>query len=94
LHSVIQFFCWVGKDSFNLINAIVFTALPILITRITKSKNLELVVIFTAIIWFFVPVPGETVFWLSGAVNYLWPTTCLIVYIHLYSNISTTTGRV
>ena len=88
LHSVIQFFCWVGKDSFNLINAIVFTALPILITRITKSKNLELVVIFTAIIWFFVPVPGETVFWLSGAVNYLWPTTCLIVYIHLYSNIS------
>jgi hypothetical protein len=86
LHAIIQFFCWVGKDFFNIINTIIFILLPLVITRFYTSNNLQFGLIFTTIIWFFSPVPGETIFWLSGSVNYLWPTLMLLVYIHLLIN--------
>lgn len=86
LHAIIQFFCWVGKDFFNIINTIIFILLPLVITRFSTSNNLQFGLIFATIIWFFAPVPGETIFWLSGSVNYLWPTLVLLIYIYLFTN--------
>ena len=82
IHFIVQLFCWLGKDVFNMFNTLVFFIYLISIFLITDKKRnfLNLLFIFS-LVWLTAPVPGETIFWLAGSVNYLWATAYMLLYI-------------
>ena len=93
-HSIAQFFLWIGKSVFNIINALVAV---LLIAEIYWCSNKgkvsfhfkrELICWIFFALWVFSPGFSPVFFWLSGACNYLWTTALLLLfllpYIHKY----------
>lgn len=83
-HCIIQFFLWMGKRTFNFINAIISV---ILIAEIywciNRGKVLfgfkakEIFWIFFAL-WAFTPAFSQVFFWIGGACNYIWTSVLLL----------------
>ncbi|WP_125713255.1 DUF3329 domain-containing protein [Companilactobacillus kedongensis] len=76
-HSFVQIMMQFPKWVFDIVNTFVFLGLVILIKQITQSlikKSLPIFLEFLVVIalWFFLPLPGTTIYWISGAGNYLW----------------------
>ncbi|MFC6323742.1 DUF3329 domain-containing protein [Companilactobacillus baiquanensis] len=76
-HSFVQIIMQFPKWVFDIVNSFVFLGLVVLIKQIvqTLTKNvLPLFIEFLVVIalWFFLPLPGTTIYWISGAGNYLW----------------------
>ena len=89
VHFIIQLFCWLGKEFFNVFNTLIFSLYLICIFIITKSeKNLLNLLFIFAVVWLTAPVLGETVFWLAGSVNYLWTTTYMLFYLLIVNKIN------
>lgn len=80
----VQLFSCLDKSYFNIINTMIIILFMFLMTKIVSSKDkfLDNIAFAICISWFFLPRPGETIFWLSGAVNYLWPTTLMLLFIY------------
>lgn len=75
-----------GKPLFNIINTIILIFHCILFTKIAIGKlNIISILIPFSLILFNIPFPGQTIFWLTGAINYLWPTT-FSLFILYYIN--------
>ena len=82
-HTIAQFFIWIGKDVFNVINAFIGV---LLIAEIYwcihkgkasfsfEPKSLCLILI---VLWAFTPGFTPVFLWLTGACNYLW--TCVLL---------------
>ena len=89
VHSIISFFSMFDKSIFNVLNTSLYLSLVILIyyyyKNIVENENNLVDILFFILInlvfWFKLPVFGETVLWLSGAINYLWPTLFLFLFI-------------
>ena len=83
-HFWAQLFLLLPKAVFNIVNALIFTALIALLARLAQSEgerdNLILLMIFCAV-WVFVPAFGQVFFWLDGACNYGWG--CVIGFAFL-----------
>ena len=83
-HFWAQLFLLLPKAVFNIVNALIFTALIALLARLAqpegKRDNLILLMIFCAV-WVFVPAFGQVFFWLDGACNYGWG--CVIGFAFL-----------
>ena len=83
-HFWAQLFLLLPKAVFNIVNALIFTALIALLARLTQPEgerdNLILLMIFCAV-WVFVPAFGQVFFWLDGACNYGWG--CVIGFAFL-----------
>ncbi len=78
-HFLTYLMLFIGKPFFNVINSLVFVLLGLLVLFIIRGKlgrrnfsSAALLIIIYALFWFLFPAMGETVFWLSGATNYLW----------------------
>lgn len=94
--STVHLFLWIGKDYFNLFNVLFFIALIVLISQYSKLRKFDnkedLFVIFMtfAFCWFCLPTLGETFFWVTGSINYLWPTVVVLLFLlpyrYLYEN--------
>lgn len=90
IHAIVQFFLLLGKDYFNIFNSIFFVALIYLVcsfVRVRKFNNKEDLrdfVIVTLLLWFLIPVMGQTTFWLAGSVNYLWATVFVLAFLLPY----------
>lgn len=90
VHFLVQFFLWQGKDIFNFVNAAVFVGLIFVIcsyTKIRKFNTIEDAKMFLLVFilcWFFLPVMGQTTFWVAGSVNYLWTTFALLIFLLPY----------
>lgn len=89
-HSILQFFLWIGKPAFNLVNALVFVLLAVeiywLVDRGRVSldfKPSRLLWIFFAL-WIFSPGFSNVMLWMSGACNYLWTATILLAFLLPY----------
>ena len=86
-HFWVQLFLLLPKAVFNIVNALVFTALIALLARLAQPEgernNLILFVIFCAV-WVFVPAFGQVFFWLDGACNYGWGCLAGLAFLTPY----------
>ena len=74
-----------GKTVFNVCNTLVFGLMAHLISRQATGRNstMALVMLYSYIVTA-MPVPGETLLWVTGAFNYLWNfTASLLLVIYL-----------
>nr|MBP3258644.1 hypothetical protein [Bacilli bacterium] len=89
-HTIAQIFLiLLNKNIFNVINAFVFTALVGLIYKNSIGANEQrpiLIPIIGLLMWYFVPVFGQTSIWLIGSCNYLWTATFVMLNIYLFRN--------
>lgn len=68
----------------DLLNSLVYMGYIFLIYYHIKGRgknSLSLFILITLAVWFFQPVLGDTVFWLTGAANYLWGTTLILLFL-------------
>lgn len=81
--SLTQLFLFWGKDSFNIINSICYIVfvLAIYFNAVGRKIRPGMLLLVTILIWFFVPMFGQTVIWLTGASNYLWCGTLILLAV-------------
>ncbi len=83
-----ELFVLLGKNIFNVINTIVYVINSLLIYKICSSNDkkpdVSLYIGINLIIWFFTPDYGQVMFWISGACNYLWAMTPILIMILFY----------
>ena len=76
-----------NKLIFNMISSLYFLALGLLIyVNVEKKKKYDWVILLLAfgMLWFFAVSPGQTLFWLTGAVVYLFATVYILGSITYY----------
>ena len=71
-----------GKPIFNVCNMLVFGVMAHMVSRMATGRNsaMALVMLFTYMVTA-MPVPGETMLWVTGAFNYLWNFTASLLLI-------------
>lgn len=79
----------IPKWIFNITNSIFFVSLVFLIylhANFEKKQkyNIKLLTTASLLVWIFAISPGQTVLWVSGACNYLWPTVIMFGYLYLF----------
>lgn len=90
-HGLMLTFCaLLGKSVFNIVNAIVFgyavylTWKLIIQTTDRKWQSTWLLLPVVAFYLAIAPAPGDTLLWVSGALNYLWTTTICLLILYLF----------
>ena len=89
-HILVQFFVWQGKLLFDVVNTLVFGAFMLLLIKVGTGLNLrelnKTYLLFTlAAIHFCTPSPIITTIWLTGACNYLWMSTAILLFLLPYA---------
>lgn len=85
-----QLFVWIGKDAFNICNAMVCTLLIMEIYwcinrgKVTTAFNSGMLLWIFFAFWTFTPRFPSVVFWLVGAFHYLWPAIFLLGFLLPY----------
>ena len=88
-----RLFCgyFASKAVFNIANTIVFgiflhfcISLILQINRNAAGRKILVTILFSALWYLCCPVPSETMFWISGTVNYLWNSALCIMFIFCY----------
>lgn len=80
-----------GRDLFNPFNTLIFLIfLWVCVSLISqKKKSLYIVTALFLLFWFLLPVPGETLLWMSGSVCYLWASCFVLLFLYLFLKIDT-----
>jgi len=71
----------------DLLNSIMYMAYVFLIylhINGNKKNSLGLFLLINLAIWFFQPVIGDTLFWITGSANYLWGTCFILLFLLPY----------
>ena len=72
---------------FNVVAALVYTAMMLLmyalVRRDSRDPDLRLYLLIALGFWFFGVKPGQTVYWETGACNYLFTTTLILGFMKL-----------
>ena len=71
-----------GKTVFNICNTLVFGVMAHLLSRLSTRRNSTtvLVLLYTYMVTA-MPSPGETLLWVAGSCNYLWPITAAMALV-------------
>lgn len=81
-HSIVQLLMQFDRNVFVFLNVIMFALLWICILKFAKVEyTLKNVVAIIALLLVTLPQMGQTVFWLSGSVNYLWMTVFQLAFM-------------
>lgn len=86
-----EVFTLIGKPIFNIANTIIYiinTLLIYYICNTSKKVKISLYIGIHLLIWFFTPDYGQVMFWLSGACNYLWLITPVLIMILIFKRYS------
>ena len=89
------FWAWIGKDWFNIFNALLFVLLFYFIGRIVSCSSLyecnwkDYSFLFI-LIWIFMPGWVTVFLWQSGSVNYLWTIVLIFTFFIHYLQIDIT----
>lgn len=85
-HVLVGIFRNLPELYYVIINSIIFLIFIILITKVLNKKSsfLEILSVFGYLA--FSKMFGEKFAWISGACNYLWPCTCLVIFIYFLYN--------
>lgn len=89
-HIFVQFFVWQDKLLFDVVNTLVFGAFVLLLIKVGTGLNLrdmnKTYLLFTlAGIYFCTPSPLIDMVWLTGACNYLWMSTAILLFLLPYA---------
>ena len=78
-----QLFMFLGKDVFNIANSLCYLVfcLAVYFLAVGRRIRFELLLLTTVLIWFFIPMFGQTVMWLTGSCNYLWCGTIILLAV-------------
>lgn len=78
-----QLFMFLGKDVFNIANSICYIVFCLCVYFLAVGRKIrwEGLLLTTILIWFFIPMFGQTVMWLTGACNYLWCGTLILLVL-------------
>ncbi|MDD3305662.1 MAG: DUF6056 family protein [Acetobacterium sp.] len=78
-----QLFMFLGKDVFSLANSLCYIifCLAVYFLAVGRTIRFELLLLTTVMIWFFIPMFGQTIMWLTGSCNYLWCGTLILLAI-------------
>ena len=81
-HSLVQLFMLMPRIVFDLVNSGMFCLLIWLITGYASKErsNLLAIAAFCAI-WLYEPAFGEVNLWQDGAINYMWSTVVMLIYL-------------
>lgn len=83
-----QLFLFLGKWIYDILNSFIFIGLIYLILKLRKNSITYLnIAIVASILFLFIIDFGESVFWLSGSVNYLWPSFFMLLFILEFNKI-------
>lgn len=82
-HTIGQTFLLFPKWVFSLFNSFVYTTLVFLIYLHTSNKSSEpfALIIIHLLLWFTLPVFGQTCLWLIGSCNYLWTMVIILLFL-------------
>lgn len=82
-HLLLQCFCtFLGKNVFNVCNALVFVLFLHTIVLLSGHKYSVLMLLLSFLVSLcLLPYPGQTMLWMTGSLNYLWTTTFSIIYL-------------
>ena len=86
-HVFVQFFLWIGKPYFDIVNTIVFVFLVMVIINLS---NTWLKISRAALLWIFftifilMPASFMSLFWLTGSCNYMWMTFFQLFFLTPY----------
>ena len=85
-HIIVQFFSWIGKAYFYVLNVLVFCATVFLIFKVGTGLNLrgmnkKYLLFILAALYFLTPDFLITTVWMTGAINYLWMTALELLFI-------------
>ena len=90
-HTFAQTLLMFPKAIFNIVNSIIYTCLVYLIylhgklnRREKNSRNSYLILLIHLILWFIIPVFGQSFIWLIGSCNYLWTTVIVVYFLLLF----------
>lgn len=85
-HFLLQFILLLGKDIFNVFNVFVFLGLIYLVDLYSnRGNNSYFIYLFTVVcLWFLMPFFGQTILWATGAINYLWTSFFVILFLILF----------
>ncbi|MDR1090971.1 MAG: DUF6056 family protein [Prevotella sp.] len=81
VHVIARILLWVGEIWSDVLNAIAYLGLVLLIYFIAnrqKGMNVPLFFLINILIWFSLPSFSQNILWITGRANYLWG--CLIIY--------------
>lgn len=81
--SLTQFFMMFDKIVFNLSLLICYFACAYLIAKFARVRHTLALSVIIPSLWILVPVPGQTMFWLCGACNYIFSTCVMLVFLAL-----------
>ncbi len=88
--SLTQLFVWLGKDIFNVINALIGTVLIAEMNwcmnkgKASMSVRPAMVLWTFFVLWAFAPGFSDVFFWLTAACIYLWPAVLLLLFLLPY----------
>ena len=88
VHTIVQLFAGVlGRPAFFVANAAVFVLFVWLIVRFTLKKMHALNILFGfSVIFLLFPTFNLTVLWMAGAVNYLWTSVFIILFLMAFEH--------
>ena len=84
VHFIAQILLMLPPYVADLLNSFIYIGYIFLIYYHIKGRgnhSISLFVLINLAIWFLQPVLGDTVFWLTGAANYLWGTTLILLFL-------------
>ena len=88
-HTLAQILLVFPKAVFNILNSFIYTALIYLIYlhgcfNKDNEDNSYMLLLIHFILWFIIPVFGQSFIWLVGSCNYLWTTVIILYFLWLY----------
>lgn len=87
VHFIAQLLLLIPPIMADLLNALMFMSYTVLVYYHIKGRgqhSLALFILISLAAWFFQPVLGDTVFWITGAANYLWGTVLILLFLLPY----------
>lgn len=88
VHILARIFLLLPKTVFNILNALAYTYLSLLIyflsTNLSKEPKLLKYVMINICIWLFVPTFGQVFLWETGSANYLWGSVIILSFLAIY----------
>ena len=88
-HTLAQILLVFPKAVFNILNSFIYTALIYLIYlhgcfNKDNKDNSYMLLLIHFLLWFIIPVFGQSFIWLVGSCNYLWTTVIILYFLWLY----------
>ena len=86
-HYLLQIFAGLtGKTLFNILNTFMIILFSLIFVKSTVSgeRRISLCLIPLLLVLYFLPYPGQTIFWMTGALNYLWGSTFALLILHTF----------